>query len=120
MIIAPYIYTISDGVNPSQTQSLPLFTGLKAGSYTITVTSGRNCTAQQVIVIGEPAVLTGSAAATAFTCAADNSVTTSTVTVTAAGGTAPYSYSMDGVNFQTSNLFTVIDNGVGSNRQPDD
>ena len=40
---------------------------------------------------------------------------TSTLTITEAGGTAPYTYSIDGVNYLTSNVFDVIDNGLTQN-----
>ena len=111
----PYSYTIDDGINPPIVQSSPIFTGLAPESYNVTVTSARNCSDTQIVVITEPNVLTVSAAATAFACAADNSVAQSAITATAADGTTPYMYSIDGVNFVTSNTFQVSDTGAVQN-----
>jgi gliding motility-associated-like protein len=62
--------------------------------------------------VNQPNVLTVSGAATAFTCGANNAVNTATVTITAANGTPVYTYSIDGVNYTTSNTFSVINNGT--------
>lgn len=107
-------------LNGPQTSSL--FTGLAAGDYVIRVTSGNNCSALQNVTVEEPSQLAISATATTFVCAADNTVNLSRITVSidddALGnpsGTAPYSYSIDGVNFQNSNLFDVADTGMIQN-----
>ncbi|PKF74725.1 T9SS type B sorting domain-containing protein [Chryseobacterium sp. PMSZPI] len=39
-------------------------------------------------------------------------VTGSTATVYVTGGTAPYQYSLDGINYQTSNIFTGLSRGI--------
>lgn len=90
-----YTYVLTDGVNAPISQNNGVFTGLSAGSYTITVTSARNCSLQQVVVITEPALLTVIATATDFACNASNVVQTSTITATATFGTAPYVYSIN-------------------------
>src|SRR5690606_30410252 len=84
-----YTYSLDNGVTVIN-QPTPLFTGLPAGSYTVTVTSGRNCSDSETVVITEPAVLDVTATATEFACAADNSVQLSVITATATGGTAPF------------------------------
>ncbi len=105
-----YTYEIlSPIIIPAQTSNI--FTGLAAGTYTVQVNSGRGCSATQVVVIGEPQLLQVSGIATDFACALDNSVNTSTITITEIGGTAPYSYSINGTNYFTSNVFDVIDSG---------
>ena len=54
--------------------------------------------------MSEPTAVTATAAVTTpITCNAGNA----TITVTAAGGTAPYTYSLDGVTFQAGNTFSV-------------
>ncbi|WP_204336005.1 T9SS type B sorting domain-containing protein [Leptobacterium flavescens] len=104
----PYTYTLDDGTNPPIVQNSPLFSGLSAGSYDITVTSDRNCDLTRTVVVGEPAALTATAASTLFSCdPTDNTVNDAQITVTPAGGTAPYTYSIDGVNFVSSNVFDV-------------
>jgi gliding motility-associated-like protein len=45
---------------------------------------------------------------TGASCTSPNS---GSITVTASGGLAPYTYSIDGVNFQTSNVFTGLTRG---------
>ncbi|TPD68609.1 SprB repeat-containing protein, partial [Flavobacterium microcysteis] len=114
----PYTYSVNDGVNPAITQNTPVFTGLPAGTYTVTVTSGKNCSDTETVIINEPSLLDISATATAFACNASNTVTTSTITVTVENdgtgnpsGTAPYSYSIDGTNFFPTPTFDIVDNG---------
>ncbi|NAS11008.1 T9SS type B sorting domain-containing protein [Poritiphilus flavus] len=113
-----YTYTLYDATRTvvlQPTQTSPTFSGLAANTYEVQVLSGRSCEEWQTIVINEPAVLTASAVATAFACDASNTATTSTITVTAGGGTAPYLYSIDNVNFQASNTFDIVDNGAIQN-----
>ncbi|MCF7568028.1 T9SS type B sorting domain-containing protein [Sabulilitoribacter arenilitoris] len=105
-IIAPFV------VAP---QTSNIFTGLAAGTYTVQVNSGRGCSATENIVIGEPTLLNASGVATDFACTLNNSVDTSTLTITETGGTAPFRYSIDGVNYFASNLFDIIDNGSVQN-----
>ncbi|TDE46609.1 T9SS type B sorting domain-containing protein [Flavobacterium rhamnosiphilum] len=97
-------------------QDSKIFAGLPAGSYTVQVTSGKNCIATQVVVINEPSIAlsVSGLVTTAFACAANNTVNTATITVTegAGSGTAPYTYSIDGTNYFTTNTFDIIDTGV--------
>ncbi|WP_373072050.1 hypothetical protein, partial [Zeaxanthinibacter enoshimensis] len=109
-----YTFTIDDGVS-SVTQTSSLFTGLSAGSYDITVTSGRNCSDTQTVIIAEPAALVATATATAFACNPDNSVAQVILTAGATDGTAPYTYSIDGINFVSNNTFTINDTGSTQN-----
>ncbi len=107
-----YTYEITAGPMLVPAQNSNIFSGLIAGNYTVQVNSGRGCSTTAVVPVGEPTPLTVSGTATPFGCAPDNSVNTSTVTITEAGGTAPYSYSIDGVNYLTTNIFDIIDTGV--------
>jgi len=111
----PYTYTLDDGVNPPVVQSSPIFSGLPTGSYDITVTSDRACVDTQTVVINEPLVLDVTASATSFVCNPDNTVAQSVITAVATDGTAPYVYSINGVNFFSSNTFTINDTGVVQN-----
>ncbi len=93
-------------------QNSPIFEDLAAGTYTVQVNSGRGCFETENVIINEPTLLTVSGAATPFACAADNSVNTSTLTITGVDGTPPYTYSIDDMNYFTTNTFDIIDTGV--------
>jgi gliding motility-associated-like protein len=110
----PYIFTIFDGVT-TFTQTSSLFTDLAAGTYDITVTSDRNCIGAQTVTITEPLPVTISATNTEFACNANNSVAQAIITATGSNGTAPYTYSINGVNFVNSNTFAITDTGVVQN-----
>lgn len=111
-----YSYNLYDGgVLIAGPQTSPIFTGLPAASYEVEAISGRGCSLQEIVIISEPALLTVSSTATAFACNPDNTVSQATITAVATNGTAPYLYSIDGVNFVTTNTFTVTDNGATQN-----
>ena len=100
----PYQYSL-DAIN---FQSSNVFTGLAPGSYTVTVKDalGNTNTANITIVNIVPA-FTITPVITPATCASDNG----SITVTVSGGTGPYQYSLDGVNFQAGNSFTGLAGG---------
>ncbi|GAB5398531.1 MAG: T9SS type B sorting domain-containing protein [Aureisphaera sp.] len=107
------VYTyeiIAPIVAPPQTSNI--FTGLTAGTYTVQVTSGRDCIATADVPLGEPLLLEANATATDFVCTADNTPSTSTITITENGGTATYTYSIDGTNYFDTNVFEVLDTGA--------
>jgi gliding motility-associated-like protein len=65
------------------------FFGLCAGTYTVTVRDGNNCTLPVSITIAEPAALAATTANTDVSC---NGGIDGSATVTATGGVAPYTY----------------------------
>ncbi len=79
---APYTYAWSTG---GTTQTI---TGLVPGTYSVTVTSANGCTAIGNTVVSGPTPVTLSLTSTAATCAGNNG----TATVTAAGGSSPFTY----------------------------
>ena len=93
-------------------QTSNVFTGLPVGTYTVRVNSGRGCSATLNVPVNEPTAVTATASTTGFTCAPDNSVNTASITITANGGIAPYTYSIDGTNYTTGNVFQIVDNGA--------
>jgi gliding motility-associated-like protein len=100
---APYTYSI-DGIN---FQTSGLFSGLAPGPYTITIkdVSGITNYSDAIINGNCPAVL---ATATNATCGqADGSIQ-----VTGQGGTTPYLFSIDGINFTPDNTFTGLSPGM--------
>ncbi|MDO5104425.1 T9SS type B sorting domain-containing protein [Capnocytophaga sp.] len=93
------------------------FNNLKAGAYQVKVISARGCEAIQTITITEPAVLTATAAVvTEFACDASNTSQQAVVQATPQGGTSPYHYSIDGVDFSdTTGIFNIVDTGAVQN-----
>jgi gliding motility-associated-like protein len=118
----PYTFTLTNGINPPIVQNNGNFTGLVAGTYNLTITSDRGCEGLATFTITEPSLLAISATATAFVCNASNTVQTSLLTVTVLNdlggnpsGTAPYNYSINGINYFPTNTFTIADNGSVQN-----
>lgn len=107
------LYEMSDLVNPYRfAQSSPVFDNLPAGDYRVRVISSRECDDTFDATVGEPTVLNANATATPFVCSPSNSVNESTITIVAAGGTAPYVYSFNGNSFTSSATFDIVDNGT--------
>ena len=70
---------------------------LTAGSYTIVVKDGHNCTASVTVTITEPTELTATIEGTNISCYDE---TDGTITVSVSGGTAPYTYRWNDDNQQ--------------------
>jgi gliding motility-associated-like protein len=100
-------YTYSWNTTPIKTTAT--ITGLTAGTYTVTVTDIKGCTKTAAATIGQPTSLTASIATTNLSC---NNSKNGSATVTAAGGTAPYSYSWNTVPVQTT--ATITNMAVGT------
>lgn len=100
----PYTYSI-DGISfqPGGT-----FSGLAAGVYTITVKDANGCRNTTTITILNTNGPTFTLTSTNASCGSNNG----TITITASGGTPPYQYSIDGVNYQASNFFTGLIGGT--------
>ncbi len=111
----PYIFTIDNGTGTTFTNTTGSFSSLPSGTYAITVTSSKNCTATDSVTIIENPELTASAAVTQeFTCSTDNNTDSGQITISVLGGTAPFLYRIDGGNFQNSPVFTVVDSGMNT------
>ncbi|MEI6053501.1 MAG: SprB repeat-containing protein, partial [Opitutaceae bacterium] len=89
----PYKYSWSDSTN-IKTQNR---TGLKPGTYIVTVLDTNSCTANTSFVINNGTPLTATAKVTAPACYGNKG----TVTVTATGGNPPYQFSSDSINYST-------------------
>lgn len=100
---APYQYSI-DGIN---FQSSTIFGNRKAGNYTITIKDalGYTNTTQAILKNICPTV---TAIGVNGLCGTANA----SITATGANGATPYEYSIDGINFQASNIFSRLINGT--------
>jgi uncharacterized protein (DUF2141 family) len=99
---APYTYSIN-GSNIFGSSGT--FSNLAAGSYTVTVKDSNDCTTTQLVTIAQPiAPLSASASATNPACSSG----LGSISVLASAGTSPYTYSLNGGAFQTSNTFTGL------------
>ncbi|MFN5324935.1 MAG: PKD domain-containing protein [Bacteroidota bacterium] len=85
---------------PSQTSST--WNSVPAGNYTITVTDANNCTAASSVLVTQPTALSGSTSVSGSVCSGANG----SISTSAAGGTAPYSYSLNNGPSQTSPNFS--------------
>lgn len=102
----PYTYA----VNSNPVQSFGTFTNLPAGPYTITVTDALSSVATTAVTLTNtfngPTALTAQALRPSGCEGRDGSLTFSVT-----GGTPPYKYTVDRVNFQTSNHFANLTAG---------
>ncbi len=103
------VYSI-DGINYTNTTGV--FAGVNPGSYIVTVKNSTGClsSATPVTINSQPAVPTVSFTL-GFTCIGGAS---GSILANASGGTAPYTYSLNGGSFQASNSFTGLAAGTYS------
>ncbi|OXA77954.1 Por secretion system C-terminal sorting domain-containing protein [Flavobacterium aquidurense] len=91
--VGPYYYALNAG----SFSSSPVFTNLSAGVYSIQVLdTGTSCPTTANYTITAPIAVT----------ATSRVLDQNTILITAAGGTAPYQYSLDGLTYQAANYFT--------------
>lgn len=95
--LPPYEYALEDGAFQSENT----FTGLSAGTYTVSVMDAQGTISEASITIDEPSAIL-----------ANSSVTENTININTAGGTPPYMYSLDGGETnQSEAVFTNVPNG---------
>jgi gliding motility-associated-like protein len=97
---APYTFLWSNGV------TTPTITNISAGNYFVEITDGNGCQIDLSTQIAQPTQLTGNIITTNVSCYGGQN---GAANLTVAGGTAPYSYQWNDLNFQTTasanNLF---------------
>ncbi|WP_188726562.1 T9SS type B sorting domain-containing protein, partial [Flavobacterium limi] len=114
-----YLYTLNTvtatGTTSSGPQTSPIFTGLGAGTYSVTVTDGFNCKETSAsVTINEPSIITADLRQLSDpTCQ-----TQASLTLSATGGTGSYEYSVD-PNFGTvMGSFTAATPAIITNVAP--
>jgi hypothetical protein len=101
----PYQYSL-DGITY---QVSNIFTGLAAGAYTVTIKDANNCiNTSSILNVNSNSGATVTAISNNTTCGANNG----SITSTGLGGTTPYQYSLDGITYQVSNIFTGLAAGA--------
>ncbi|MBI2966415.1 MAG: hypothetical protein HYY40_01200 [Bacteroidetes bacterium] len=106
---AGYNYVWND---PAPAQSTQTVTGLTAGTWTVTVTDSKGCTATQSVNITQPAgPLNLTMSGTNISC---NGLCNGTATATVGGGSIPYTYSWNDPGFQTTSAATGLCAGTFS------
>ncbi|MDX2287147.1 MAG: gliding motility-associated C-terminal domain-containing protein [Bacteroidia bacterium] len=84
--------------------------GLGPGTYSLQVTDAAGCEADGSVQLSDPPALTVSVASQNNLICPNGSE--GEVTLTASGGQAPYSYSLDGVNYLNTNIFQNLAAGL--------
>jgi len=99
----PYSYLWSNGATTQSITSLP------AGTYIVTVTDGKGCQATASCTVTAGEAFNPSTSVTNVSCfGASNG----SITITNVNGVAPFQYSINGVDFQSSNVFTGLAAGT--------
>jgi gliding motility-associated-like protein len=89
----------------SSNQTTPDLSNISAGTYTISATDAFGCPADTTLILSQPLPVSASATPVAATCNQNNG---SIVVNTIAGGTAPYTLSIDGNAPQTNTQFSNL------------
>ncbi len=109
---ATYTYTIAGPTVNTTGETTGVFTGLTAGSYSITVNDGTCNSTSSSVTITEPTQVTSSiTASTDPTCNSASPAplnANGSVTAVGAGGTGPYTYTISGPTVNTTGAATGI------------
>ena len=101
----PYTYSL-DGLSP---QILNVFNNVPNGIHTVTVFDANGCSQTIQVPVAANSLLGIAAETQSITCFGGNN---GVITVTAAGSNPPFEYSLNGGNFQSSNVFAGLTAGT--------
>ncbi|WP_299670578.1 T9SS type B sorting domain-containing protein [uncultured Polaribacter sp.] len=109
-IDAAYANEVTFSLDGSTPQTNGEFKDIASGNYTLTVTHENGCIVTEEIVINnpEPLIFNGPVIKTDVSCFGENN---GTITINAQGGTGNLMYSIDQLNFETSNTFSNLSAG---------
>jgi len=101
--VAPYQYSVDNGVN---CQSTGIFTNLSPATYNILVRDAASVEVTDTVVIAQGVANINFQAF--VTLASRLDIADGEISVVASGGVSPYFYSINGINFQSSSIFTGL------------
>jgi len=101
--------TLMYRVDGSPWQTSASFSGLSAGTHTVVVSDGLGCTGSTDIIINAPSAIMVTANTSNVVCYGSN---TGSITVNAGGGSGTLAYSINGTNYQSSNVFNNLLAGI--------
>lgn len=97
--------TLRYSIDGTHFQTSNLFSGLQAKSYTIYVKDAVGCSKTATVTVNQPSTVSATVTVSNATChSADNG----SITITGTGGTAPYVYSLNGVNYVSAGYFSGL------------
>ncbi len=105
----PYTFTLDTGT-PVNSAGSYTFTNVSPGPHTITMTDVNGCPNSTTVDVATGPALTTTATKTDVLCNGGNSGIVTVVPPSI--GTAPFGYSLDGVNWQASNVFNNVAAGI--------
>ena len=101
----PYTYSLDDITY----QTSATFSGLNTGNYTGWVKDLKGCKVSINVIIGQkPPIVVNPSVVAASSCAATNG----SIALYFTGGTSPFTYSLNGITYQSSNSFTQLLHGI--------
>lgn len=102
--------TITYSLNGVNFQSMPVFTGLSAGNYTVTLKDITSCMSTANITVTGPNAIVATVAST-FNLSCNES-TDGQISVSAVGGSGSYTYALNGGIYYPSGSFYSLEAGV--------
>ncbi|MCP9751520.1 hypothetical protein, partial [Ferruginibacter sp. HRS2-29] len=102
--VTPVTYVLDGGTS----NTTGIFTGVAAGSHTVTFTDSKGCKGTITSTVGSGSAITGTATPTAAACPGINN---GSISVTSTG-TAPVTYILDGSTTNTTGIFTGVSAGA--------
>ncbi len=98
-------YSIETGVT---SQDSPIFDGLEAGTYFVTVEDANGCTYEQSATVLQPDSILVNLSKQDASCPATSD---GIIEIEATGGTGLLKYSLNGINYSPNNVFTNLESG---------